>query len=251
MLDAVVSRSSPSSRAARFWSSATVKPPRRSCACRRRRGGLHGDRRWIPSLADRRPRSGLRRHRRPGTGYRGLGRGAPAAAVLVNVVDRPALSFPTSSCRRWSIAVMGDRHFHQRRSPVLCPQGSRCDRKRLAAEAGPSRRLARQFRGACMRASCRWDPPRLLGAFFEDPSPETVPLAGDERRAARELIPRYQRQCAVVAPPAGENCRIEIASDDPEMLTLKLRARALPADLIIQRRRYRRRCSTTRGDARR
>lgn len=156
---------------------------------------------------------------------------ARAAHVLVNVVDRPELSdFIMPAVVDRGDVVIGISTNGA--SPVLARKVRAAIENALPQKLDRLAAFARRFRGA-VHARLAADGTRraFWEQFFEGPIAEAV-LAGDERRAARELI-RVINAGAVAAPPAGEVQEFEIASDDPEMLTLKALRALRSADLII------------------
>ncbi len=163
-------------------------------------------------------------------GDRAVAVAARSAGKLVNIVDRPELSDFTMPAivDRGDIVVAVSTHGA---SPVLAQRVRAAIEGVLPPGLGRLAQFAQRFRSAIQsriadNASRRrfWD--QVLGG----PIAASV-LAGDERRAARDLIRAVNR-----GEPKAETGRVSLVGagpGDPELLTLRA-ARALrEADVIV------------------
>ena len=156
---------------------------------------------------------------------------ARAARVLVNVVDRPELSdFIMPAVVDRGDVVIGISTNGA--SPVLARKVRAAIEDALPQRLDRLAAFARRFRGAVhARLADNASRRSFWEQFFEGRIAEAV-LAGDERLAARELI-RVINANEVGTPQRGELQCIEIASDDPELLTLKALRALRSADVIV------------------
>ncbi len=153
---------------------------------------------------------------------------AKARNVLVNVVDRPALTdliMPAVVDRGdvvIAISTQGSAPVLARKVRALIESVLPHRIGRLAAFAGRFRSAvqARLVDGIARR--------RFWEDFFDGPVAAAV-LAGDERRAAREVIAAINRRQGAVA---GESETI-LVGDDPEMLTLRDLRILRQADIVL------------------
>jgi len=161
---------------------------------------------------------------------RALSNLARAAGKLVNIVDRPELSDFTMPAivDRGEIVVAISTHGA---SPVLAQRVRAAIESVLPPALGRLARFAQRFRSA-IQARIADNPSRrrFWDQVFSGPIGQAV-LAGDERRAARDLIRAVNR-----GEPQAETGHVSLVGagpGDPELLTLRA-ARALrEADVIV------------------
>lgn len=156
---------------------------------------------------------------------------ARAAHVLVNVVDRPELSdFIMPAVVDRGDVVIGISTNGA--SPVLARKVRAEIENALPQKLDRLAAFARRFRSAVhARLTDNASRRAFWEQFFEGRIADAV-LSGDERLATRELI-RVINANAVGEPQAGELLTFDIASDDPELLTLKALRALRSADLIV------------------
>jgi len=168
-------------------------------------------------------------------GDRAIAEAAREAGKLVNIVDRPELSDFTMPAiiDRGDIVVAVSTHGA---SPVLAQRVRAAIESVLPPGLGRLAQFAQRFRSAIQSriadtASRRrfWD--QVLGG----PIAASV-LAGDERRASRDLIRAINLSGGKRGEPKAETGRVSLVGagpGDPELLTLRA-ARALrEADVIV------------------
>jgi uroporphyrin-III C-methyltransferase / precorrin-2 dehydrogenase / sirohydrochlorin ferrochelatase len=162
---------------------------------------------------------------------RAVSRAARAAHVLVNVVDRPELSdFIMPAVVDRGDVVIGISTNGA--SPVLARKVRAAIENALPQKLDRLAAFARRFRSAVhARLGDNANRRAFWEEFFEGRIADAV-LAGNERAAARELI-RVINAGAVANRPQGEIQYFTVASDDPEMLTLKALRALRAADLIL------------------
>lgn len=161
---------------------------------------------------------------------RALSVAARAAGKLVNIVDRPELSDFTMPAivDRGEIVVAISTDGA---SPVLAQRVRAAIESVLPPGLGRLARFARRFRAAVQsRIAENGARRRFWNQVFAGPIGAAV-LAGDERRAARDLIRAVNR-----GEPRAESGQVSLVGagpGDPELLTLRA-ARALrEADVIV------------------
>ena len=161
---------------------------------------------------------------------RALSLAARAAGKLVNIVDRPELSDFTMPAivDRGEIVVAISTDGA---SPVLAQRVRAAIESVLPPGLGRLARFARRFRAAVQsRIAENGARRRFWNQVFAGPIGAAV-LAGDERRAARDLIRAVNR-----GEPRAESGQVSLVGagpGDPELLTLRA-ARALrEADVIV------------------
>jgi uroporphyrin-III C-methyltransferase/precorrin-2 dehydrogenase/sirohydrochlorin ferrochelatase len=161
---------------------------------------------------------------------RALSEAARKAGRLVNIVDRPELSdftMPAIVDRDEIVVAISTDGA----SPVLAQRARAAIESVLPPALGRLARFARRFRGAIQsRISENAARRRFWNQVFAGPIGQAV-LAGDERRAARDLIRAVNR-----GEPKAETGQVSLVGagpGDPELLTLRA-ARALrEADVIV------------------
>jgi uroporphyrin-III C-methyltransferase/precorrin-2 dehydrogenase/sirohydrochlorin ferrochelatase len=155
-------------------------------------------------------------------------RAAKARNVLVNVVDRPALTdlvMPAVVDRGDVVIAIST----QGAAPVLARKVRALIESVLPQRIGRLAAFAGRFRSAVhARLSDGIARRRFWEDFFEGPVAAAV-LAGDERRAAREVIHAINRR---QGPVAGESATI-LVGDDAEMLTLRDLRILRQADIVL------------------
>ncbi len=155
---------------------------------------------------------------------------ARAAGKLVNIVDRPDLSDFTMPAivDRGEIVVAISTDGA---SPVLAQRVRAAIESVLPPALGRLARFARRFRGAIQaRIAENGARRRFWNQVFAGPIGQAV-LAGDERRAARDLIRAVNK--GEPKADAGLVSLVGAGPGDPELLTLRA-ARALrEADVIV------------------
>jgi uroporphyrin-III C-methyltransferase / precorrin-2 dehydrogenase / sirohydrochlorin ferrochelatase len=163
-------------------------------------------------------------------GDRRVAEAARAAGKLVNIVDRPELSDFTMPAiiDRGDIVVAVSTHGA---SPVLAQRVRAGIEAILPPGLGRLARFAQRFRTAIQsRIADTGARRRFWDQVLDGPIGASV-LAGDERRATRELLRAVNR-----GEPKAETGRVSLVGagpGDPELLTLRA-ARALrDADVIV------------------
>ena len=163
-------------------------------------------------------------------GDRAVAELARAAGKLVNIVDRPELSDFTMPAivDRGDIVVAVSTHGA---SPVLAQRVRAAIESVLPPGLGRLAQFAQRFRSAIQaRISDNASRRRFWDQVLGGPIAAAV-LAGDEKRATRDLIRAVNR-----GEPRAETGRVSLVGagpGDPELLTLRA-ARALrEADLIV------------------
>lgn len=166
---------------------------------------------------------------------RALSDAARAAGKLVNIVDRPELSDFTMPAivDRGEVVVAISTHGA---SPVLAQRVRAAVESVLPPALGRLARFAQRFRSAIQsRIADSAMRRQFWNQVFAGPIGRAV-LAGDERRAARELIRAINLSGGNRAEPkveAGQVTLVGAGPGDPELLTLRA-ARALrEADVIV------------------
>jgi uroporphyrin-III C-methyltransferase / precorrin-2 dehydrogenase / sirohydrochlorin ferrochelatase len=153
---------------------------------------------------------------------------AKARNVLVNVVDRPEMTdlvMPAVVDRGDVVVAISTNGA----APVLARQIRAAIESILPQRIGRLAAFARNFRSAVHeRLSDGMARRRFWEDFFEGPVAAAV-LAGDERQAAREVISAINRR---QGPLQGEVTTI-LASDDPELLTLRDLRLLRQADVVV------------------
>jgi uroporphyrin-III C-methyltransferase/precorrin-2 dehydrogenase/sirohydrochlorin ferrochelatase len=161
---------------------------------------------------------------------RALSLAARAAGRLVNIVDRPDLSdftMPAIVDRDEIVVAISTDGA----SPVLAQRVRAAVESVLPPALGRLARFARRFRGAIQaRIAENGARRRFWNQVFAGPIGQAV-LAGDERRAARDLIRAVNK--GEPKADAGLVSLVGAGPGDPELLTLRA-ARALrEADVIV------------------
>jgi uroporphyrin-III C-methyltransferase/precorrin-2 dehydrogenase/sirohydrochlorin ferrochelatase len=159
---------------------------------------------------------------------RAVVRAAKARNVLVNVVDRPALTdlVMPAVVDRGDVVIAISTHGA---APVLARKVRALVESVLPQRIGRLAAFAGRFRSAVhARLSDGVARRRFWEDFFEGPVAAAV-LAGDERRAAREVIHTINRR---QGPIAGESETIHVG-DDSETLTLRDLRLLRQADIVL------------------
>ncbi|HVI91049.1 MAG TPA: NAD(P)-dependent oxidoreductase [Dongiaceae bacterium] len=153
---------------------------------------------------------------------------AKARQVLVNVVDRPALTdlvMPAVVDRGEVVVAIST----QGAAPVLSRKVRALIEGVLPQRIGRLAAFAGRFRSAVhSRLTDGIARRRFWEDFFDGPVAAAV-LAGDERRAAREVIAAINRR---QGPVVGESHKIDV-TDDVEALTLGDLRRLREADIVL------------------
>jgi uroporphyrin-III C-methyltransferase/precorrin-2 dehydrogenase/sirohydrochlorin ferrochelatase len=153
---------------------------------------------------------------------------AKARNVLVNVVDRPALTdlVMPAVVDRGDVVVAISTHGA---APVLARKVRALIESVLPQRVGLLAAFARRFRSAVhARLADGIARRRFWEDFFEGPVAEAV-LAGNERLAAREVIAAINRR---QGPVFGESETIAV-TDDAELLTLRDLRILRQADIVL------------------
>jgi len=153
---------------------------------------------------------------------------AKARNVLVNVVDRPAMTdlvMPAVVDRGDVVVAIST----QGAAPVLARKVRALIESVLPQRIGRLSAFAGRFRSAVhSRLADGIARRRFWEDFFDGPVAAAV-LAGDERRASREVIAAINRR---QGPLVGES-HVLLVSDDPEQLTLRDLRLLRQADLVL------------------
>jgi uroporphyrin-III C-methyltransferase/precorrin-2 dehydrogenase/sirohydrochlorin ferrochelatase len=153
---------------------------------------------------------------------------AKARNVLVNVVDRPEMTdlvMPAVVDRDDVVVAISTNGA----APVLARKIRAAIESVLPHRIGRLAAFARHFRSAVHdRLGDAVARRRFWEDFFEGPVASAV-LAGDERRAAREVIRAINRR---QGPMEGELATI-VTAGDPELLTLRDLRLLRQADIVI------------------
>jgi uroporphyrin-III C-methyltransferase/precorrin-2 dehydrogenase/sirohydrochlorin ferrochelatase len=161
---------------------------------------------------------------------RALAERACAAGKLVNIVDRPELSDFTMPAivDRGDIVVAVSTHGA---SPVLAQRVRAAIESVLPPGLGRLAQFAQRFRGAIQsRIADNASRRRFWDQVLAGPIAAAV-LAGDERRASRDLIKAVN--CGKPQAETGRVSLVGAGPGDPELLTLRA-ARALrEADVVV------------------
>lgn len=153
---------------------------------------------------------------------------AKEQGVLVNVVDRPALTDAVMPAvvDRGEVVVAISTHGA---APVLARKLRALIESVVPQRIGRLAAFAGKFRSAVhSRLNDGIARRRFWEDFFDGPVADAV-LAGDERRAAREVIAAINRRQG----PLNGECQVIAVSDDPEALTLRDLRLLRQADILL------------------
>ena len=159
-----------------------------------------------------------------------LSAAARAAGKLVNIVDRPELSDFTMPAivDRDEIVVAISTHGA---SPVLAQRVRAAIESVLPPALGRLARFAQRFRSAVQsRIHDNAARRQFWNQVFAGPIGQAV-LAGDERRATRDLIRAANK--AEPRADAGQVSLVGAGPGDPELLTLRAARSLREADVIV------------------
>jgi uroporphyrin-III C-methyltransferase/precorrin-2 dehydrogenase/sirohydrochlorin ferrochelatase len=158
---------------------------------------------------------------------------AKSRNVLVNVVDRPAMTdlvMPAVVDRGEVVVAIST----QGSAPVLARKLRAAIESVLPQRIGRLSAFAGRFRSAVhSRLVDGVARRRFWEDFFEGPVAAAV-LAGDERRAAREVIAAInRRQGATFGEVVLGECHTIFVTDDPELVTLRDLRLLRQADIVL------------------